>query len=110
MANRLNAKIGTEIPADQGKEWIKRYQDKNPDAVKAIFYGSEILGKILAQQDCVGIRIYNAIGDDGIENFVLVGAKENGNNIWPSASDDSTPDGIVGDRGYPCPPACADNE
>lgn len=110
MANSLNPKIGSAIPAEQGKEWIKRYQDNNPGAVKAIFYGSDILQQILAQKDCVGIRIYNAIADDGTPNFVLVGAKENGNNIWPSASADSTPDGILGEQGRPCPPGCAENE
>jgi hypothetical protein len=110
MAKPLSKDMGKEIPVTQGKEWIKRYQDQNPDSLKAVFYGSNILDALLMQKDCVGIRIYNAIADDGSSTFVLVAAKENGNNIWLSKSEDSTPDGIVAEFGSSCPSNCADND
>ena len=110
MASPLSKNIGREIPADQGKAWIKKFQDEKRGSIKAVFYGSNILEAILAQKDCVGIRIYNAVDDNGISTFVLVGAKENGNNIWVSTHPDGTPNGILGDWGSPCPPGCADNE
>ncbi len=110
MAEELSKNIGNEVPPEKGKQWIKTYQDQNPDSLKAVFYGSDILQAILDQQNCVGIRIYKAIGDDGLETFVLVGAKGNGNNIWPSSTGDSTPQGIVAENGHPCPPYCNYNE
>lgn len=110
MAQPLSKDIGKPIPPEQGKQWIQNYQDKNPESVKAVFFGADILQAILAQKECVGIRIYHAIRDDGVATFVLVGAKANGNNIWLSTSPDSTPSGILGEYGTHCPPFCNDNE
>lgn len=36
---------------------------------------------ILNQQNCVCLRIYNALEDDNTVNFVLIGIDENGNDI-----------------------------
>lgn len=110
MALPLSKDIGKPMPPDQAKKWIRNFQEQNPGAMKACFFGADILEKILRQDSCIGIRVYNAIDDKGSAAFVIVGAKENGNNIWPSNSGESSPDGIIGEYGGYCPPMCVDNE
>lgn len=39
------------------------------------------LDLILNQQNCVGLRIYNAMEKDNTINFVLIGIDENGDDI-----------------------------
>jgi hypothetical protein len=109
MAQSLNKGVGGSITTAQAKKWIQNYKDKNPGDIECYFYGSDIINEILNQNGCVGLRILFALDDAGTKQMILVGGKENGNNIWPSSSKDSTPDGIVGDNGWPCPPGCYDN-
>jgi hypothetical protein len=106
MAQDFSKTVGSEIPPDTAREWIKLYQEKYPDSIRCCFFGSDILHRILKQGDCTGIKIYNAISDEEKEVFVLVGAKETGRNIWPSEGPDSEPEGIVGEQGTYCPPNC----
>jgi hypothetical protein len=61
------------------------------------FFGKDSLTKILDQQGCTGIRIYNAINAKGEPTFVLVGAKSDGEDI----TDGELAEFIVG-----CPPFC----
>jgi len=110
MAQALNKGAGGSITTAQAKKWIQNYKDKNPGDIESYFFGSDIINQILNQGGCVGMRIIYALNDQGVKQLVLVGAKENGNNIWPSSSKDSTPDGIIAEDGWPCPPGCHGNE
>ncbi len=93
----LTGNEGEAISLALGSAMTAAYRLANPGAIKAYFYGSTILNDILAQADCVGIRIYYALDEDGVKQLVLVGVDENG--------DDQT-SGIVADRGDPCPTLC----
>ncbi len=108
MAQALNKGVGGGMMSDQAKKWIQNYKDKNPGSIESHFFGSDIINSILNQNDCVGVRIHYAMDDSGVKQLILVGAKESGNNIWPSFSD-GTPSGIVADNSWPCPPACNNN-
>ncbi|MEJ0055242.1 MAG: hypothetical protein WDN75_20260, partial [Bacteroidota bacterium] len=110
MAQSLNKAVGGSLLSSQARKWIQNYKDKNPGDVESIFYGSDLINAILSQSECVGIRTHFAIDDAGQKQLILVGAKENGNNIWPSSAEDTAPNGIMGDHGWPCPPVCNGND
>ncbi len=88
---------GEVISLSTGSDWTANYRAANPGQTKAFFYGQVILNDILAQADCVGIRIYYAIDEEGDKQLVIVGVDEDGN--------DQTA-GIVADRAKPCPTYC----
>jgi hypothetical protein len=88
---------GEEIPLSTASDWTANYRAAEPGETKAFFFGQQIISNILAQEDCVGIRIYYAIDDEGAKELVMVGVDENGN--------DQT-EGIVADRAKPCPSYC----
>jgi len=53
------------------------------------------------------MRIYLSYGDEDKLQMVLLGAREDGTNIWPTDSGkDDSGGGTVGDTGFPCPPYC----
>ena len=53
--------------------------------------------EILDQEDCMGIRFYYGIGDDGKKNLIAVGATSDENDMV---------DGVIVEKVVPCPPRC----
>jgi hypothetical protein len=88
---------GEEISLATAEEWTANYRTANPGAIQAYFYGNSILQDILDQENAVGIRFYYAIDDEDVPQLVLVGVDADGNDLT---------DGIVADRGCPCPTYC----
>lgn len=88
---------GEQISLAIASDWTANYRAANPGAVRAHFYGNSILQDILDQENCVGIRFYYAIDDENAPQLVLVGVDTDGNDMT---------DGIVADRGLPCPSNC----
>ncbi len=108
---RFRGNEGTAMDEKVVKKWIQQHEDHH--VTKAHFFGREIIEKILRQPDCVGIRIYYALDDEGQKQLILVGADEKGNNLWPSTKTNRKKgmmgdgDGnVAGDRSAPCPPNC----
>ena len=82
LATKTNlAKVGEEIGLELGTQMVKSYQEANPTDVKWYMIGREIIEKILAQPQCVGIRFYNAINEIGQKTLVYVGVDGNGKPI-----------------------------
>jgi hypothetical protein len=54
------------------------------------------------------MRVYFSYGDEDKMQLVLIGAREDGTNIWPSdvGKDGGGTGGTIGDNGMPCPPYC----
>lgn len=77
--------------------WTANYRAAEPGAVLGHFYGKDAITAILAQANCVGIRIYHAIDDKGAKQLVIVGVKANENDIYT---------GLLAERGLVCPPMC----
>jgi hypothetical protein len=94
-------------PIDQGDavKWIEKYKAKHKDGIHAYFFGTDIIRKIIDNPEAVGMRIYFAYGDEDKTQMVLIGAREDGSNIWPSLGKDGG-GGTVADNGMPCPPYC----
>jgi hypothetical protein len=92
---------------------VKKYRDKHKDAVRAYFFGTELIDTIIHQEGAVGMRIYLAYGDEKDPatkedrlQMVLVGVKEDGTVMWPTEEGKDNPGGTAGDQGVPCPPYC----
>lgn len=69
-----------------------------PNATKAVMYSDSVFTDILSQTGCVGIRIYNALDENGILTNVLVGVDRDGNDLF---------NGKIYDRGSLCPSFCS---
>ena len=86
------------ISLDKARRLTETYQNAaKPGDVIAGYLGRSIFQKILDQEECVGIRIYNAVSEAGNPTFVLVGVDTSGNDILG---------GPIGDEIRPCPPYC----
>jgi hypothetical protein len=77
-----------------------RYQQRNPNAVKAEFFGRDAIKAILDQEGCVGIRIYYGLDENGKNHLVLVGADADENDLH---------EGVLAERAQQCPPICPTN-
>lgn len=91
---------GEAIDLAQAAEWTANYRNQNEgvaDAIKAHFFGREILERILGQEGCVGIRMYYALDDKSQQQLILVGVNAEGQDME---------DGTVADRSRVCPPDC----
>ncbi|MES2559837.1 MAG: hypothetical protein V4590_08870 [Bacteroidota bacterium] len=91
-----------EIDLLEASNLTANYRDAQTETVyvKAQFFGTEGIQAILNQTDCIGIRIYYGLSNQGVPKLVLVGVNEAGN--------DQCED-IVLDKGIACPPDCSED-
>lgn len=117
MAKPLYPNDGKPIGNDKVERMLKKYNDhhKDPEEIRAEFFGRDVIEEILKQKDCVGIRVYYAYDDTAggdlkkEKRLLLVGAREDGSNIWSINSggkDGNGGGGTVADDGKICPPYC----
>ena len=91
---------GTEgqiIDLNLAATWTANFRAKNPDEIKAHFFGRDIISKILSQEGCIGIRIFNALDDNGHRKLILVGT---------DAEENDQTNGILAEFAKPCPAIC----
>lgn len=106
MSNyKFSKRDGGPIDSAKAKHWMKKWDDKHPDGIKAYFFGTDLIEKILSHPEAVGMRVYFGIGDEDKTQIILIGAREDGSNIWPEDGKD-TKGGTIGDNGVACPPNC----
>lgn len=82
---------------DEAGNMTGAWRSNGSGSVNAVFFGREKLEAILAQDGCLGIRMYFAINDKGEKTLVLVGADVN---------EDDQAQGLILDRAIPCPTRC----
>jgi hypothetical protein len=87
------------ISLEEASVLTANFRKKFPDSIKANAYGKRDMQVLLAQQNCVGFRIYNGIDEKGNQQLVIVGVDENGNDLY---------EGVLLDRSQPCPNVCSD--
>lgn len=93
----LDEGTGAAISLQEGQEFVRSFREKYPDEIHSLFAGAKIIRAILAQEDCVGIRIYNGYSEKEQRlNSVLVGVDSKGEDIRD----------IVADEMLPCPSYC----
>jgi hypothetical protein len=117
MASPFNPEVGSEVPKDEAQKWIEKYdqeyrKDKGKDT-KSIFFGRDILLRLLAQPGASGITFFlsmknNDYAKKDTVNLVLVARSEDGTLLWPddSAGKDGKTGGMTVDVGTYCPPYC----
>jgi hypothetical protein len=95
----FNGKEGEQISLEEAVALTTNYRN-SPEAngAQAHFFGKSIIGNILAQTGCVGIRIYYGLDANGMKQLVMVGVAENGDDMY---------NGIIADRSIPCPTYCS---
>jgi hypothetical protein len=87
---------GSEITLREGAAMTASFRQSHPNLTKALYFSRDVYEAILEQDDCEGIRIYNAINENGVLTHVLVGVDKFGNDLLP---------GKVYDYAIPSPPA-----
>lgn len=90
------------ITLEQAQAMVRRWRGQRtalPGDPGCEFFGREILERILAQDGCVGLRIYHGRNNKGQHTLVLVGTDADGAEL--SA-------GVIAEEGLPCPPYCDD--
>lgn len=114
------------ITLDKAKQMNARYRAEKENILAPGYKGQNILAvcesfdrsafdRLLAQEDCAGIRIYYGMDDDNKIHAVVVGYDENDRDILPttdvsaSSSSNSTEEddfeGVV-EEGNRCPTLC----
>ncbi|MES2763741.1 MAG: hypothetical protein V4677_16115 [Bacteroidota bacterium] len=87
-----------QFPLNTAADWTRNYRNSIPAGETiAHFFGKNIINNILAQEGCMGIRIYYALDEQGKKQLIIVGADANENDIY---------NGIIAERSYLCPPFC----
>ncbi|HEY8387021.1 MAG TPA: hypothetical protein VIK74_00375 [Parasegetibacter sp.] len=100
---QMNATVGEDIGFELGAKMVKDFQDQYPTENIGIQVGRNIIESILAQPGCVGMKIYNAIDENGNKTMVFVGLDEQGKHILEYNTVNQRgmlekKDGIVADR------------
>lgn len=79
-SDALHVNIGEHIGLEQGAKMVKDYYDTFGEN-SCHFVGRNIIEKILAQPDCIGIKMYKALNAKGAQTYVFVGVDNNGKAI-----------------------------
>ena len=97
MAQEQN--LGEFISLAEAQLYVSEFSKRNPDATKAYSASGEKLQQILAQDKCIGIRIYNGYdGTNQKNNLVILGIDEEYNDM---------DHGLIMDKFGMCPPNCS---
>lgn len=72
----------------------------NQGEKKGGYFGEDAILELLAQRNCIGLRYYYGIDDEGNQVLVLVGVTPEGNDII---------DGRILERSWPCPNICSES-
>lgn len=91
----FTGKEGSEISIEEAKAMITRYRTHyatragSSEPSNRIFCvtGREMVEKILAQEGCVGIRLYFTEADDGMLDIVMTGVDKEENDLTKVIAD-----------------------
>ena len=128
MAKKFKPNVGDKISKKEAIEWIEKYdkemrKDKSKDT-RSIFYGREMLLKILSEEGSAGITCFFALRyNEDVKKetvqLVLVPTREDGTHIWgedagpakikakaKAKGKDDLGGAVAFDGGLQCPPYC----
>lgn len=95
----LNVNSGDLITEEKAKELIRSFEMRFPGEVVSSFIGANHVNSVLAQDGCVGLRIYNGYDAAAQKiSLVIVGVDEHDNDL--------VVDGVIYDQLVTCPPTC----
>lgn len=97
---------GKMIDPQVAQKWIDNYQkEAGKDAIHAEFFGFRRLSELIGQGNAIGVRVYYAKDDDGVQKLIVVAVSPDESNIAKVGG--SGVSGLVLDHGIPCPPFCS---
>lgn len=96
----MQEELGKTIPLDKGSDLTKNYRDVNPNKVKGFAVSKDLIEDILEQDDCDGLRVYNALDEDSKPQLVVVGIDSSENDLTS---------GVIISELRPCPSYCGGN-
>jgi hypothetical protein len=86
------------IPRAAAAALTRRFRESaGPGAQLATMFPRDVYERILAQPGCAGVRAYEARGEKGERQTVLVGVDGDGNDMM---------EGVLAEFAFPCPPYC----
>ena len=104
------------ISLQEAIEMTSRFRSQRPNVLapdhKGILLTCETFNRagfddLLAEPDCVGIRIYFGMDKDLTIKLIAVGVNEKDEDILPSGESNMTDnDKPITENGLPCPPVC----
>jgi hypothetical protein len=90
---------GKEVTLAEASAWTENYRATiTKGDTLAHFVGKDQLMKILDQAECVGVRHYYGIDEDGAKVLIAVGVTSDENDMT---------EGIIIERMIACPPRCS---
>ncbi len=96
---RLDPNTGSIITKEEAKSLIAAFAKKFPGEVVASFIGGDNVKKVLEQENCIGLRIYNGYDDAEKKiSLVVVGVDTQEQDILDGD--------IIYDHMATCPPFC----
>lgn len=97
---------GEMIDPGLAQEWIENYKKSiGPNEVRAHFFGFRKINELMSQGKAIGVRIYYAQDDKGVDKLVLVAVNAEEANL--AKVDGSSTFGLTLDASKPCPPYCS---
>ena len=81
LTKKNYAAIGEEISHELAVDFVHAFRTNFPTEQPGFTVGRDIIDQILAQPGCVGIRLYNAINEEGQKTMVYLGIDADGNNL-----------------------------
>jgi hypothetical protein len=98
----LDPNTGSIISKTRAKDLIKDFEAKFPNEIIGSFIGSNHINAVLAQKDCIGIRIYNGydVKNEKI-SLIIVGVGKDEKELLD--------DGMIYDEMFTCPTNCSTN-
>ena len=102
QTNKLT-EVGEDIGLSEGRKMVTAFKKASPDATQGYYIGRNIIDKILAQPDCVGINFRKCLTETNEEHLVYTGVDSDGKDIVEysvvtNTGDIIKQDGIVADR------------
>ncbi len=108
---------GEKISKAKARKWINNYKrkhEKDKNYMSSMLFHKKVVMDMLNEDKCVGLRVYNALDEEGKIHFILVGTDEKGKNILPpgdeyaakTVEENADGDPILINNGEPCPPFC----
>lgn len=94
---KITGKEGGPIDRAKAKRWTANYRERGRGKTNSHLFGAETVKSLLDQKDCVGLRIYYALNDEGEQQLLLVATDSEGNDLKESE---------VLDFSSACPPDC----
>lgn len=89
---------GKVVTLTEASDWTSRFRGTiTPGDTLGHFFGYEKINLILAQEGCMGIRIYYGLEEDMQKNLVLVGV---------DAEQNDMENGVIVEKAIKCPPLC----